>query len=250
MLPRNRSLLLVALAVTTLPGCVSWSPSVWVEDSRTFRLPADSVERVEVETHNGGIHAEAPSSGGEEVVVVASIRAGGETEEDASACLDAIAIDFGIEDGVVTTKARYSVSKKSTWGMKVSYQVTMPASAGLNVVTHNGGIDVQGIEGGLDLETHNGPVTVNGAKATWRVRTHNGRIEVAGAPESLELVSHNGGVVAAIAGTGPLEGKVETHNGSIRIDLLEPRDVAMTGVTNNGRIKVSDDFTTEVSERR
>ena len=228
-------------------GC-SERPEVWVESEKTFRFPIDTVQSVDVKTHNGDVSLGVSSS--DEAVVRVLVRAGGRDEQDAAACLEQLRLIVDVRLGEL--RARYDLpGRRPSWAVQVSFDVVQPAQALAEVVTHNGRIEVSDLESGVSLETHNGRIELNEVDGLWRAVTHNGAIEARGVPGEIRLATHNGRVTARIGGVGTLSGTVHSHNGSIELTVASDRDTELQCSTHSGGIRVSEAFRmTEATKKR
>ena len=76
----------------------------------------------------------------------------------------------------------------------VSFEVTVPAQADVEVDTSNGEITVRGIEGEFNLDTSNGAVSLSDLIGVLNVDTSNGRIDVRGFNGVLDVETSNGAI--------------------------------------------------------
>lgn len=233
-LPALRGLpLLVLLAL--LPGC-QLPPSVWVEDSREFTIPAEQIQSVDIETYNGGIKSQGVS-GLTKATVLARIRAGGQDEADAKACLAAVSVHVEAKDAVLL--AGYDFSSRRGWQVQVSFEIQQPHEAPLTASTHNGGISATGIEGRIQVDSHNGGIHVVDCEGEWSLQTHNGGIQASGKCSKFDIETHNGGIAVRIDQGGPITGDLVTHNGGVRLTLSPRASANLDCSTSNGRIQCS-----------
>ncbi len=226
----------VFVAAGLMPGCVGFSPLVWVESQESFALPAADTAELVIVTHNGLVEVGAAEGGERSIAVDVKKRAGGLTLADAHACMDALVI---VKDQVGSTQKlgwKYDGIRQASWGAKVSFELTMPPEMALNAKSHNGRIVVGDLSGDCTLETHNGRIEARTTSRRFRAETHNGPIDVTAAPVEIRLVSHNGRIKADLDNPGDLAGIITTHNGDITARLGERASTNLTCRTHNGRV--------------
>jgi len=207
-----------------------------VEDSREFKIPAEQIRSVDVESHNGGILSQGVP-GLEQATVLARIRAGGQDEADAKACLSAVNLQVEAKDGVLL--AGYDFSGQRGWQVQVSFEIQQPRKARLTASTHNGGIHAKGIEGRIQVGSHNGGIQVSDCDGEWSLQTHNGGIQASGSCPKFEIETHNGGIAVRIDRGGPITGDLTTHNGDVELALSTRALANLDCGTSNGRIQCS-----------
>ena len=212
------------------------SPKVWVEDSKEFTIPAQGIQSVDVKTYNGAIKSQGVS-GLTKATVLAKIRAGGQDEADAKACLAAVTLQVEAKDGVL--QAGYDFSSKRGWQVQVSFEIQQPHKAPLTASTHNGGIHAKGIQGRIEVDTHNGGISVQDCEGEWALQTHNGGIHASGKCSKFALETHNGGIAVHSNLGGPITGNLTTHNGGVQLTLSKRASATLECSTTNGRVKSS-----------
>ena len=223
-------------ALPFLSACCSMSPKVWVEDEQVLSVDGEGVATLACATHNGAIRAEAAETSTYEVTVAR--RAGGQTEEDAQACLDAIEVTQIKSGDRLSLGWRWAPHRKSGWGAKVSFEIQQPAQTPLVASTHNGPITVVGLQGGVHLTTHNGSIEIDGCRGSTRAFTYNGRIRGEIDSREVSIETHNGGVELQLLGDGPVAGSVRTHNGGVVLRVGDNLSTRLVCSTHNGAILV------------
>ncbi len=231
--PRPLSLLLI-LGLLPLLGACEPSPKVWIEKSHEFLIPSKSIQSVQVRTHNGAIRSEGMAKL-ETTKVIAKIRAGGQTQDDAKACLAAIQLKVEEKDGIL--HAGYDFDRRSGWQAQVSFQIQQAATTPLDAQTHNGAIAAIGLRAQIVGETHNGAVSAKACQGEWKLTTHNGSITVQGKSASLTLLTHNGSISATLEQKGPIAGSLTTHNGNVSVAVAKGSSFRIRCRTSNGRIQ-------------
>ena len=231
--PVVASLLIAPLVLT---GCVCYGSTVWVEETRELSFSAAALEKLAVNTHNGGVEVTGHEDRDDAQVLV-TCKGGGRTQESAQACLEAIEL-VSETDPAKTHRLgwKWRSLRQSDWSANVAFEVDMPSRLALGVETHNGGITVREINGACALTTHNGGVFVRAGEVPLNVETHNGGIDATCGGERIELLTHNGGVRLNASAGRQLGGGIETHNGGIVITVGEETATELSCTTHNGRV--------------
>ena len=179
---------------------------------------------LDVESSNGYVIVQAEetvdvtvqSTDTSNVSVRAILRSRGDTLERAQERVNAIVIEM-VQAGD-SLLLRYNSSDQSLDVRRysgVSFEVTVPAQADVEVDTSNGAITIRGIEGQFELDTSNGAIDLYDLIGVVDADTSNGAIDVDGFNGVLQL---------------------ETSNGAIDI---EDTEAAVNARTSNGRIDFS-----------
>ncbi len=82
----------------------------------------------------------------------------------------------------------------------VHYEITMPATASLEIEDHKSDIDIAALSGDLEIETHKGTAKVTSHSGAIRVETHKGDIDVdfTSIPRSSRLDTYKGTITLRI----------------------------------------------------
>jgi len=82
----------------------------------------------------------------------------------------------------------------------VHYEITMPATASLEIEDHKSDISVTALSGDLAIETHKGTATVTSQSGSVRVETHKGEIDIdfASISRPSRLETHKGAITLRI----------------------------------------------------
>lgn len=125
--------------------------------------------------------------------------------------------------------------------MPVTYTLTVPRTARVELDDHESEIQVQGLSGRTaidthdgtitladqggpaELESHDGPIRVENQSGALTVDTHDGRIELTGQDGDADIESHDGPI------------RVEDHSGAVTIDTHDS-DVRLRTV--DGRVTI------------
>lgn len=101
--------------------------------------------------------------------------------------------------------------------------LTVPAATSLQLVSQNGAIDVDGVQGECDLTSHNGAVTATNISGTVLADTHNGSIKVtfnrvdAGKP--IAFTSFNGPIDVTLPADFKANLKLRASQGEVYTDF-------------------------------
>jgi DUF4097 and DUF4098 domain-containing protein YvlB len=169
---------------------------------------------LDIESSNGYVIVQSDET--TNVFVTAKLRSRANTLEKAEERVNAIVFDM-IQDGN-NLLLRYRTSDQTADVRKysgVSFEVTVPAQADIEVDTSNGAITIRGIEGQFNLDTSNGAIYLSDLIGVVDADTSNGAIDVDGFSGVIDL---------------------ETSNGAIDIEDVE---ADVNARTSNGRIHFS-----------
>ena len=234
------AMLLVLGIVTSAAGCAEFAPRVWIEYSEAVELTAADLAAVEAKTENGTIKVLAAEDGADTIKVRVRVRAGGISQEDAQACLDAIQVYMPVADrdggGVQEVFWKWNEYKQPQWQTRVSYEIELPSHLALIAETSNGEIRARGLEAACDAESSNGAILVDGGRGRIHARTSNGRIEVRSAAEDVELRTSNGSIIAELTSDDEVHGEIRTSNGRIELALEDRMSTKLYAKTSNGRV--------------
>lgn len=241
---------MLAPVILFLPGC---DIEEFVDSSRykedfSYSYPLRPGGKLSVESFNGSIEI---SSWEKDVVQVTGTKFA-----STQGLLDSIKIDVVATDTSVRIRTSRPFERRGSMGAK--YVIRVPARTELErVISSNGGIRIEGIEGPVRLRTTNGGVRVFRVQGPLEVtttnagvdvrelhgsatlRTTNGAIKADGVRGFFEASTSNGGIEARLVETE--EGrpvKADTSNGNIHltIESLKGNDVIAT--TSNASITV------------
>jgi hypothetical protein len=231
-------------------GSFDFGARAWREATEEIRIESAGLTYLEVRTHNGKVAYDGEDAAAE-VLVVAKKRGGGRTEEAAEEALAAIEVYAeAIGDNSRRVGWRWKEPRRSSWQGAVEFEITGPASLGLDVETHNGAIVIDDLSGGAKLVTHNGALTVDAKGPKLQAETHNGCIQAVFAGDDVALSTHNGEIEARLLRAGPVSGTITTHNGGVELAVAEGVASQIHCTTHNGHIKMEvPNESTEVSTR-
>jgi DUF4097 and DUF4098 domain-containing protein YvlB len=166
------------------------------------------------------------------------IEAGGYTEEEARANLDALNVELEdrIQEGKQKIVLGFDYPSQHRTPYRIETEVRLPESTlvDLDVGSKNGGISIKDLKGGTVMsETNNGGITLNNLPCgAVHCITSNGKLDLRKVTcESAEIRTSNGRIILDEVSAQTLEGR--TTNGEIDGNLRS-RDTHLT--TSNGHI--------------
>ena len=169
---------------------------------------------------------------------------------------DAIKIDVAASDGLVQIRTIRPPDRH--WNMGVKYVIRAPRKVNLDrIVSSNGSMKVDEIEGiirlhttngsirtsrvrgDLDASTTNGGVDIDDFDGPAMIRTTNGRVTAEGIRGALQASTSNGSIHARLVKPEPHRPvKLQTSNGGIDLTMDALSDNEVRASTRNGAITV------------
>ena len=141
------------------------------EWNRQYPLAAGG--RVEVVNSNGHTEVGVGKAGGVEVIAVLSARA--MTDERAKELLS----DARIEESLTPEHIKLTtVRGKRSGGLEVSYRLTVPPDARVEMTSNNGTVKVDGLRGHVRAMVANGAVELTGIRGSVDAASVNGSVSV------------------------------------------------------------------------
>jgi hypothetical protein len=241
------SVCLTALFVFLGSGCI---PTVKYERVVQLSEPMAQVRAFEAETHNGSITINGAAVN--MCDVTATITARAESEEEAKKIADQTQVRLERSGNRLTARIEKPILIDNKY-VGVAYDVTISQQVNLDLITHNGSVDITNTTGKVTTTTHNGRVTTQNVTGDHRLTTHNGRVECHNISGDVRLETHNGSVDVVYSNNAPPPGRMEivTHNGGI--DFTSPPNFSaqVEASTHNGSIHTALPITVvgEVSKR-
>jgi DUF4097 and DUF4098 domain-containing protein YvlB len=115
----------------------------------------------------------------------------------------------------------------------VTYHVAVPRGADLDLVTKNGPLSIQDVDGSIVARSHNGPLSLRNVDGQVDAETQNGPISISGGSGTIKASASNGPLSVTLD-RGGWNGTLEasTKNGPLTVKL--PRDYA-SGVVVESR---------------
>ena len=249
--------LAIALAVTVSAACSVdlASQGVVLREERSFAVEGNDLQ-LTLRTFDGAVDVRAWDQ--DEVRVTITRRA----IDDARA--EALAVDVSRDGSRIAVEAPEPPSRGpqvriGPWTSdSVSFSVDVPRELMLEVRTHDGRIEVHGVEGTIDLESDDGAVTGGQLRGDITVRTSDGSIQLGdvdgrlaartsdgsvrldGRFDALDVDTSDGSVQIAVHDGSVMtdDWSVSTSDGSIRLSLPGAFGAELDARTGDGRIRV------------
>ena len=249
---RPMTLFLTAIALL-LAGCDprdfgSFGDSHAYEKDFHYSYPLKPGGRLSVENFNGSVEI----TGWDKDTVEIDGRQYASTIE----MRDAIKIDVAASDGLVQIRTIRPGDRYGNMGAR--YIIRAPRKVNLDrIVSSNGGLKVDEIEGimrlrtsngsirtarirgDLDAATSNGGIDIDDLDGPANVRTSNGRVTAEGVRGSLQIATSNGSIHASVVKPEPHRPiKLQTSNGGIDLSMDSLADNEIRASTSNSGITV------------
>ncbi|HUQ94963.1 MAG TPA: DUF4097 family beta strand repeat-containing protein [Bryobacteraceae bacterium] len=151
--------------------------------------------------------------------------------------LDAMKIDVSASPGVIRVRSVRPPERRGNMGVK--YVLRVPRKVLLDrIVSSNGSIRVQSVEGSVRVKTSNGSVRASNLKGDIDVTTSNGAVELADFTGGAVLHTSNGSIRAQ-----GVRGHFEaiTSNGGIDVHVAEASGWPIRAESSNGKIALTID---------
>lgn len=242
--------LLAPLAAAAMAGCVisidgsdNGRGTSWSSERATVTRTgsATDAKSVAVENRNGRVTVTRDASA-TALTVSAEIRCAGHTADEARKRADATTLEIVRDgDGLVRVRVKYAPAPDGTnWGNDSAHiDVKAPQLAGVDVVSSNGAIQVEGgFSGPARLRTSNGGIRVKDHAGPVQADTSNGAIEATDIGTPAQLETSNGSVDAAVADGQAANVEVRTSNGSVKLSLPASWQGRVDATTSNGRVSM------------
>lgn len=190
--------------------------------------------RVALSGRNGKLHVKNWQGEGYRLSTKVTVRAASEA--------DAKSMSKDVYVLTVTPGELQMEVKPTLRNVGVSAELLLPVGKEYNLVlgTSNGSVKVEDITGeGLEVKTSNGAVVLNGCCFTQTgVNTSNGSVTLTGSCGEAKVETSNGSIRVDAAGAGDSELELLTSNGSITLVVAEEPDTgySINASTSNGRI--------------
>ena len=235
---RNGHLTRTSLAFLLCIALLAAGCNMRAKYQRTVRLsaPMSPGSTFTAQTHNGYIKTDGADVA--DCNMVATITARAATEEQAQELAEKVEISLEPSGDGLTARIK-KPTRLINKSVGVSLDVTVPGRTNLELVTHNGPVEVADITGDVRATTHNGRVETQRVSGSAVLTTHNGKISVKQTSGNAKLRTHNGSVKAYYAEASPSDSDISivTHNGSIELETPPDLSARIEASTNNGSIK-------------
>jgi hypothetical protein len=198
--------------------------------------PMQSGSDFYAQTHNGSITIKGRDV--KDCNVIATIVGHAMTEEKARELAERTQVRLERQgDKLVTIIEKPSPLVNAS--ITVSLDVTLPKSTNMELVTHNGEVEISNISGDINATTYNGQVVTREVSGNAKLETHNGSIECHDISGNIKLKTYNGEVHTRYSQSAPsvCEISIISHNGGIELVAPLNLSAAVKVSTHNGSIK-------------
>jgi len=225
-----------ALALVAVLLIASAGVASAVEKEETFDQTYPLTAGGEVEVHNVNGSIEVASWDRDEVRIVAVKKARSSSSQRVQEVLDRTKVDVDAQADRVTVKTELPHESGGflSWlfgndtAASVSYTITVPRRADVQVGTTNGRLKVRGVAGSVDASSTNGAIDIAEIRGSVDASTTNGAVSVdlteLTSDRSMSFSSTNGSVRVTVPRTAHLSIRASTTNGGIHLDDL-PADI-------------------------
>lgn len=188
------------------------SAAVMADDTRVVRKQVDIRPdgRVSIDTFKGTVHVRTWNQPKVDIVAKIAPDPSGEKQEER---VELTEVRISSSSGHVDIESDYSEASRVREGFFgalfgvtggtmpfVHYEITMPATASLEIEDHKSDISVASLAGDLEIETHKGSAKVTSQSGAVRVETHKGDIDIdfASISRSCRFETHKGTITLRI----------------------------------------------------
>ena len=207
---------------------------------RTLQLsaPLSPGSTFEAQTHNGSITIEGADVS--ECSLTATIVTRAATVEEAQELSDKVNVTLVPSGNRLTVKIDKPTNLINK-SVSVSLDAQVPNETDLQLVTHNGAVEISDIIGRLDANTHNGKVVCERISGATALETHNGSVACYEISGDAKLKSHNGDVKAFYSSKAPsiCDISMVTYNGGIELQTPPNFSAKIDASTHNGSINTN-----------
>ncbi len=231
--------ILIFSATSIAQNAKTISDSEWCKERNSVKMNGSKERHCEVReitlnsrnsltvdgNKNGGISIKSWDKN--EILVTAKVSVYSSNKDEAIKIANSVTID-------TNSKIEANIPRLNRYeGISVNYRIYVPKKIDLDLVTFNGGISIQNVEGDIDFETLNGGLRLSNLSGRVSGETTNGgiKVELSGSEwigEELDVETTNGGVVFYIPEDFNAQLETGTVNGSMDFDFP---------VTVSGRFK-------------
>jgi DUF4097 and DUF4098 domain-containing protein YvlB len=196
-------------------GCVfpAYKASKVVE----LTLPVEKLQELACESHNGAITVTGDAAA-TDISLRAELSVRGYTQSEANSNLELLEVGREENGGTLRIFGKYPSGTLDNLSPGFTFTLKVPQRFAVRLVSHNGDITANDIDGAATIETHNGDI--GGALRGRRV----------------SATTHNGNVGLRLSCEGALDGEARSHNGDIDLAIAESAGTRLEATTQNGRI--------------
>jgi len=206
-----------------------------VLEEQDWTLDGAGLLAVQANTDNGNIRYSAGASSRVRIVAKKKIKA--PSREEAENFARQVQVT-AVREGDIVRIYKEHVKPAKGFGVEVSYEISGPAEADLELRTVNGNVVIQGSEASVQGQSTNGNLKVEGARGQVQLRTQNGNISarVDELRQEALLTNTNGNISAqVVAGCAPMT--ATSTNGNVELCLHGDFAAKVDARTTNGSVE-------------
>jgi len=227
--------------VMFLTGCINIGCcAMQAKYQRSVQLsaPLSPGSVFEAQTHNGSIKINGADVA--DCNMTATIVTRAATDEEARELSEEVNVTLVPSGNRLITRIDQPAQLINK-SVSVSLDVEVPNKTNLDLVTHNGAVEISDITGRLDATTHNGKLNGKRISGTTAFNTHNGSVTCGDISGSTQLKSHNGSIEVYYTDTAPpvCDISIVTHNGGIELKTPPNFSAKIDASTHNGSINTN-----------
>lgn len=221
-----------------LTGCIYiGSCGMQARYERTIQLsaPLSPGSTFAAQTHNGSVTIIGADVA--DCNLTATIVGQASTDEVARELAEKTQVTLVASDKKLAVKIDKPITRMNQ-SVGVSLNGTVPNKTDLELLTHNGAVEIANITGRANATTHNGKVTAENVSDAIVLETHNGSVNCTEISGDAQLKTHNGNVKALYAQAAPSVRAISivTHNGSIEFAAPPGFSAQVEATTHNGSV--------------
>jgi len=221
-----------------LTGCIYiGSCAMQARYERTVQLsaPLSAGSTFAAETHNGSITLRGANAA--ECNLTATIVGQASTDEVARELTEKTQVTLEPSGDKLVIKIDKPTLRMNQ-SVGVSLDGTVPNKTDMELLTHNGAVEITHITGRINATTHNGKVTAENVSGTTVLETHNGAVNCTEISGGAQLKTHNGNVKVLYAQAAPAvcDISVVTYNGAIEFAAPPGFSAQVEATTHNGSV--------------
>jgi hypothetical protein len=223
----RHALALAAVLLLVVSGAAS---ALEKEETIDQTFPLATGGEVSIRNVNGSIQVATWDRDEVRVVAVKKVRASSGGRADEILARTKVSIETSADRVSVKTELPKSSGGFLAWvfgndsSASVSYEVTVPDRADVEVGTTNGKLKVRDVAGRVDASSTNGSIDLAGIRGSVDASTTNGSVSVALAEivgdQDMSFSSTNGGIRVTVPRSAHLSIRASTTNGGIHLDDL------------------------------
>ena len=220
------------------------------EESRSIGAPHVSASLLRVESANGAITVKREVRS--DVHISATLRANSLERLHES---QIVAERSG--NGDLSIHVAWAEGKRRN-NEGCDFEVLIPDVHGVDLLTANGALKIEGLAGKAELRSNNGRIEVQdhdgslmattsngrvvaaGVTGPIEIHTRNGKIDVSDAPNSVKARTSNGAVSIGLTSESPGPVEVQTSNGAVSLNIGPAFSGELDLSTSNGSLDVED----------